>query len=61
MRNGNARTVRSRQDKFYSNGGHEACFLPFSTPNNFVVHGQKHKVCVLVFLVRTSGICLDQI
>ena len=24
MRNGNARTVRSRQDMFYSNGGHEA-------------------------------------
>ena len=22
--------------------------------NNFVVYGQKHKVCVLVFLVRTS-------
>ena len=23
--------------------------------NNFVVYGQKHKVWVLVFLVRTSG------
>ena len=57
MRNGNARTVRSRQDTFYSNGGHEARFWPLSTPNNFVVHGQKHKVWVLVFLVRTSGTC----
>ena len=26
-----------------------------STPNNFVVCGQKHKVCVLVFLVKMSG------
>ena len=23
--------------------------------NNSVVYGQKHKVCVLAFLVRTSG------
>ena len=61
MRNGNARTVRSRQDTFYSNGGHEAWFWPFLTPNNLVVHGQKHKVWVLVFLVRTSGTCWDQI
>ena len=61
MRNGNARTVHSRQDTFYSNGGHEAWFWPFLTPNNFVVHGQKHKVWVLVFLVRTSGTCWDQI
>ena len=29
--------------------------------NNSVVYGQKHKVWVLVFLVRTSGTFLDQI
>ena len=47
MRNADARTVRSRQETFNSNGGHDA--------NNFVVYGQKHKVWVLVFLVRTGG------
>ena len=26
-----------------------------ATPNNSVVYGQKHKVWLLVFLVRTSG------
>ena len=24
-------------------------------PNNSIVYGQKHKVCVFVFVVRTSG------
>ena len=28
---------------------------------NSIVYGQKHKVCVLVFLVRTSGTFWDQI
>ena len=28
--------------------------------NNYVVYGQKHKVWVLVFLVRTSGTFWDQ-
>ena len=32
-----------------------------STPNNFVVYGQKHKVWVLVFLVRMRGTRWDQI
>ena len=34
---------------------------PLSTPNNIVVYGQKHKVWVLVFLVRTRGTWWDQI
>ena len=52
-----ARTVRSRQEMFNSNGGHEAWFLTLLTPNNYVVYGQKHKVWVLVFLVRMRGTC----
>ena len=32
-----------------------------SIPNNFVVYGHKHKVWVLVFLVRTRGTSWDQI
>ena len=28
---------------------------PLSTPNIYVVYGQKHKVWVLVFLVRTRA------
>ena len=34
---------------------------PLSTPNNFVVYGQKHKMRVLIFLVRTRGTSCDQI
>ena len=34
---------------------------PLSTPNNIVVYGQKHKVWVLIFLVRTRGTRWDQI
>ena len=33
---------------------------PLSTPNNFAVYGQKHKVWVLIFLVRTRGTRCDQ-
>ena len=60
MRNADARTVRSRQETFNSNGGHDAMAdmtHDFATlnSNNFVVYGQKHKVWVLVFLVRTRG------
>ena len=55
MRNADARTVRSRQETFNSNGGQNIMIWRLETPNNFVVYGQKHKVCVLVFLVRTRG------
>ena len=34
---------------------------PFSTPNNFVVYGQKNKVWVLIFYVRTSGTSWERI
>ena len=34
---------------------------PLSTPNNVVVNGRRHKVWVLVFLVRTRGTRWDQI
>ena len=34
--------------------------LATSNSNNFVVYGQKHKVWVLVFLVRMSGTFWDQ-
>ena len=53
LRDEDARTVRLRHDTLCSNGGYEAWFAPCNT-HNFVVYGQKHKVWVLVFLVRTS-------
>ena len=54
IRNPSASMVRSRQETFNSNGGHEARFGDFQLPIT-VVYGQKHKVWVLVFLDRTIG------
>ena len=55
MRNADARTVRLRQETFNSNGGHDALFGYFKLQITSFVYGQKHKVLVLVFLVRTRG------
>ena len=52
-----AHTVRSRKETFSNNEGNEAMIWPLSTPNYFFVYGQKHKVLVLAFLVKTSRTC----
>ena len=52
--NDDARTDRLRQETYATllGMGHSLASL---NVNNFVVYGQKNKVWVLVFLVRTSG------
>ena len=55
MRDDDARTVRLYATMVKMRHG-----LATFNSNNSVVYGQKHKVWVLVFLVRTSGTFLDQ-
>ena len=59
MRDDDARTVRLWKETLCNNGENEAWFGNLNS-NNSVVYGQKHKVWVLVFLVRTSGTFWDQ-
>ena len=50
-----ARTVRLWKETLCNNGENKAL-----NSNNSFVYGQRHKVWVLVFLVRTSGTFWDQ-
>ena len=54
LRDEDARTVRLRQDTLCSNGGCEAWFDTLQLPKLRCLR-QQPKVCVLVFIVLTSG------
>ena len=58
MREFDARTVCLREEKLTSQWRihvYEAMARSLESPYNFVIRGQKHKVWVLVFLVRARG------
>ena len=55
MRDNDVRTVRLWKETLCNNGENKAL-----NSNNSFVYGQRHKVWVLVFLVRTSGTFWDQ-
>ena len=62
MRNTDVCMVCSRQETFNSNGGHDAWFGHFKLQiTSLFIFIYKHKVWVLVFLVRTKGTHWDQI
>ena len=53
VRDDNMCTVRLSQETLCSMAGLRHCFATLN-PNNFVVHGQKHKMWVLIFLKGTA-------
>ena len=61
MRNADARTVRSLQETFNSNGGHDAWFGDFKLQITSLFMVRNIKCGYLVFLVRTRGTRWDQI